>query len=363
MTTTPKQKYKLTEEHRAQLKPWADKWIKIALSTTPMSSDDKLDCVKYVKELYDAADCKAPKHIMFVPSPFALAIAGGFAAAIAANPKASKYTIPEMVKLVIESASTEGVSLNRWYINPYNIPKLNEKLGLGESGLKYIKNVYSMWNGGNQWSGWTSYISFFRYVAKLDIDYSKWNCYEKLTELSGPRVVHTDFCFISDRSTVLTLDAQNRPHSLTGPFTKWSDGSAMYSVANVRIPAFIIEDPKQITVERIEKEENAEIRRIMVTQYGQEKFILDSKSEVVHQDDFGILYRKDMKGDEPLMMVKVVNSTAEPDGSFKDYFLRVDPNIYGGITTAHAGVASTWRKEDGSLVFEKPEDYDPAIET
>ena len=31
--------------------------------------------------------------------------------------------------------------------------------------------------------------------------------------------------------------------------------------------------------------------------------------------------------DEPLVMVKVMNSTPEPDGSFKPYFLRVHPEL------------------------------------
>ena len=65
------------------------------------------------------------------------------------------------------------------------------------------------------------------------------------------------------------------------------------------------------------------------------------------------------------MMVKVVNSTIEPDGTYKDYFIRVSPNAYGGLKTARAAVASTWRNNDAerSLVFKNPEDYNPDIET
>jgi hypothetical protein len=37
-------------------------------------------------------------------------------------------------------------------------------------------------------------------------------------------------------------------------------------------------------------------------------------------------------------MVKLRNSTREPDGSFKPYWLRVDPRC----ETAHAAVAWTW---------------------
>lgn len=50
-------------------------------------------------------------------------------------------------------------------------------------------------------------------------------------------------------------------------------------------------------------------------------------------------------------------------GSFRDYFLRVDPHAYGRITTARAAVASTWRNGDGSLFFKAPEEYEPVMES
>ncbi len=34
-------KYSLTPEHRAQLKPWADRWIANAMSTKPMDDHDR----------------------------------------------------------------------------------------------------------------------------------------------------------------------------------------------------------------------------------------------------------------------------------------------------------------------------------
>lgn len=50
-------------------------------------------------------------------------------------------------------------------------------------------------------------------------------------------------------------------------------------------------------------------------------------------------------------MVEVVNGTEEPDGTFKNYHLRVPPNI----TTAHEAVAWTYGM--------KAEEYDLAVRT
>ena len=50
-------------------------------------------------------------------------------------------------------------------------------------------------------------------------------------------------------------------------------------------------------------------------------------------------------------MVKVVNSTPEYDGTFKDYFLRVPPEM----TRARQAIAWTFDK--------KETDYDPELQT
>jgi hypothetical protein len=110
-------------------------------------------------------------------------------------------------------------------------------------------------------------------------------------------------------------------------------------------------DPARITVEDIESENNAEVRRIKTQRFGQARYLQESGAEEIHHDDFGTLYRKKIPGDEPLVMVKVVNSTPEPDNSFKDYFLRVPPSI----TRAREAVAWT---------FDIPEqEYDPVVQT
>lgn len=76
-----------------------------------------------------------------------------------------------------------------------------------------------------------------------------------------------------------------------------------------------------------------------------------ARSEIVSTDRYGKLLRQELDGDEPLVMVQVVNSTPEPDGHFKHYFLRVPPEIQ----TAHEGVAWSFGKT--------AKEYTPLIET
>jgi hypothetical protein len=125
----------------------------------------------------------------------------------------------------------------------------------------------------------------------------------------------------------------------------------MYYVHGVKVTRQIVELPKTLTVAQIHAERNVEVRRVMVERYGQDRFLWEGGAKQIHQDDYGTLYRRDLPGDEPLVMVKVVNSTPEPTGEFRDYFLRVPPTM----RTAREAVAWT---------FDVPADeYAPLVET
>mgnify|MGYP001576923680 FL=1 len=158
-----------------------------------------------------------------------------------------------------------------------------------------------------------------------------------------------DFVMVSDRPEFIKMDDRGRPHCDDGPYCRWRDGWSLYYWHGVRVNKLIIEHPEQVTVKMIEEESNTEVRRVMIEKYGQEKYLLDSKATEIHRDDWGILYKKEMPNDEPLVMIKVVNSTPEPDGYFKDYFLRVPPTI----KRAREAVAWTFGKNEKDYILEK----------
>jgi len=336
------EKYELTEDHRAQLAPWADRWIKIALSTTAMSEQDKERCREAALGLYEAANLPAPRHIVFVASPFILRFAGGLSAAIWYLAKARDATRAATVAATeaateaatgaatqaATQAATEAATgdATHWWRCGINVVKMTQEMGLGLFGIECCKRSYQMWSGGNQWAGYPAYLSFFCHIAKLPLDYSKWQHYETLSELSGPRIMHPDFCMISDKPELLLIDEQNRPHCPDGPFCRWRDGSALYAFHGVRVPGWILESPESITIEKIDKEKNMEIRRVMIERMGAERFIKESGAIKQDASEQGTLWRTAGGEDEDIVMVELKNSTVEPDGSTKTYWLRVPPD-------------------------------------
>lgn len=122
------------------------------------------------------------------------------------------------------------------------------------------------------------------------------------------------------------LENGRRLHNDKGAAVE-SDVENLYFWHGVLVPAYAVVRPDWITVKEIQAEENVEVRRVLMERYGLGRYLEDSGAKKIHADELGELYRTDIPGDEPLVMVKVMNSTPEPDGSFKPYFLRVPPAI------------------------------------
>ncbi|MFF3391792.1 DUF6745 domain-containing protein [Streptomyces sp. NPDC002669] len=143
---------------------------------------------------------------------------------------------------------------------------------------------------------------------------------------------------ISERPQVLHRDEAGRLDRGDGPALAYADGFALYAWRGMPVPAEFLDELNALTPKRIREEENAELRRVMLEFYGYDRYLSESGAEPVHRDETGVLWRIALDGDEDVVMVEVVNSTPEPDGTHRVYWLRVPPNT----RTAKAGVAWTF---------------------
>ncbi len=140
-------------------------------------------------------------------------------------------------------------------------------------------------------------------------------------------------------------------HSDDRPAIEFLDGYCGFFWHGVPVKQELVRNPSLITVAAIEEEPNLEVKRVMIERYGLSNYILESGAQVIARDDVGVLYRKTIAGEEAIQLVMVKNSTAELDGSYKDYFLRVPPNV----RTPRQGIAWTFNM--------RTEEYQPTIQT
>lgn len=152
------------------------------------------------------------------------------------------------------------------FLNKHEI-KYNER-----DVSRYIQNIFTIWQGGCNSAQSDCFLSFFQDIAKLNIDYSKYQLYRNLT-VAGYRVLDRDFAMISEKPTkIVTKD--NLAHNFNGPAIEYMDGSKLYMLYGNLVPSYIITTPvDEFTKETILKEKNADYRRYIIERIGIERYI------------------------------------------------------------------------------------------
>lgn len=179
-------------------------------------------------------------------------------------------------------------------------------------------------------------------------------------EVAGPAAVartagwwwpYERVAILSERPVELHRDEAGRLDRGDGPALAYPDGFALHAWRGMPVPAEFLRQLSELTAARIRAEENAELRRVMLEHYGYDRYLAESGAQPVHRDETGVLWRIELPDDEPVVMVEVVNSTPEPDGTHRTYWLRVPPRT----RTAREGVAWTFGLDAG--------EYHPRRET
>ena len=178
---------------------------------------------------------------------------------------------------------------------------------------------------GSHDAGWVSHYDFLRAIGVKGTE--PLQGITKLTKNCGWWWPYKDLCILTERPVALKRDNRGRLHNEKGMVVRYADNWGFYAWHGVIVPEDVIELKEPITIERIAAERNVEVRRVLIERFGLDDYLKSGKVIKIHQDKTGILWRMDLEGDEPIMVVQVINSTPEPDGIYKEYFLRVPPDI------------------------------------
>lgn len=289
----------LTPAQEAQLEGWRQKWLAIGLSTEPA---DRAAAENGVRLAYEFAGEKPPKKIIWCDSPLAGA------------------------------------------------RKAAELLG----GSPSTQVSYACY--GQHDAGWLGFYDFLWNVCQLDAA-EKIQGLCEVAKHAGWWWAMDKAVILTERPTVVSRDEQGRLHSLEGPAIAYPDKWALYAVHGIRVARQIIEEPETMTIKQIRSESNVEVRRVMIERFGMDRFVKDSDAETLHTDTDGLghprrLLRLPRPSDTDIVVVEVVNSSPEPDGTRKKYMLRVPPQI----RTCQQAIAWTFG-------IEKAAEYAPLFES
>jgi hypothetical protein len=311
----------LTQEQEAQLITFREEWRKIGLSTGPA---DLVALRPVINDFYGRID-KTPPYLWRCQSPLQ---ANLIIALLKAN-------LGDNLGANLRANLGANLGDNLWVNLRAN---LWDNLGanLGDNlwvnlGANLGDNLYTYTsNWGSLDSYWIAYYLYphqclraIHTVEQTNI-LSGWSAIARNSFWWYP---FENICFVCDRPNEYHFDERWRLHNQNGMAVRFSDDYGLYAEHGVIVPAWIMESPENLTVDKIRDERNTEIRRVMIGRYGQSRYLNDNNAKLINSDGYGDLYRAEVPDDEPLVMVKVVNSTPEFDGLYRDYFVRVPPDM------------------------------------
>jgi len=271
----------LTPEKVEELRAHALKWRDIAYQTGRM---DREGVKEAARELYRVCGLKTPA-VAIATSPLVLAISYGLGIVLAGAKTitdASLQKTVDSISDVVRSSEEKNKAACRACV----------KLG-GQAALKNARNWVTSYQGGCMSPVNDSFITAARDVlgAKLP-NPEKYASWEYLARHSGFRVVHEDFCIITDHPDLLSVDRERRAHGEDGPSHLWQDGYALYSWHGTKVPDRWIKSKDKLTAAEVLRQENLEIRRAGIDIVGWDRILSELGGKIVAEapPEVGILY-------------------------------------------------------------------------
>ncbi|RAY10973.1 hypothetical protein DPM19_33115 [Actinomadura craniellae] len=351
-------------------------WSATAFATGPA---DRARAEAGVRAAYAAAGLAAPERIVWVPSPAQGAVAaallgGGAPEAVRALPGAGLVTPEETGASVRDAVRTRpweaaraaayarlgprewarawaGTGAPLWERVNELVLRVRRGIGelAGEDAERALRGATLDAVLGQHDAPWLALFDSLGMTG--DAERAGLAALAEVARTAGWWWPYERVAIISERPAELHRDEPGRLHRGDGPALAFTDGFALHAWRGMPIPADFTATLANLTAEQIGAEENAELRRVMLEHFGYDRYLAETGAQPVHRDETGVLWRINLAGDEPVVMVEVINSTPEPDGSRRTYYLRVPPNT----RTARQGVAWTFGVDEA--------DYRPEQET
>jgi hypothetical protein len=220
--------------------------------------------------------------------------------------------------------------------DPVEQAKLACYMLAGQEGLEWAKKWTEVYQGGAYWGSYVCYLTAMRDIIGLQLpQYEKFTYWEEAAIHGTFRVMHEDFCIVSDFPEVLKVDDQNRPHCQDGPSHRWRDGWSLYHWHGVQVPEEWIMKPGHLTASMAITWENIEQRRAACEILGWAKILKELKAKVIDTDgdpEIGELLEVELPGIGKEKFLRVLCGTG------REFALPVPPEM----KTALEAQSWTW---------------------
>jgi hypothetical protein len=337
----------ITPDEKAAMGEISKKWTAIAFRTDPI---DVAKITTSIESLYEVAGLKKPR-VVVVSSPMVMAFAYGASAAIWHNRKEGngEYESPLAptandagANIASATASATGSDI-LFGLHQGNSPErpLAEDARkacfdiAGQLGLDCAKNWKSAYQGGNMWAYSASYFDAMKNVIGLDLpEFGPYQSWEDCAIHGGFRVMHEEFCIVSDFPETLKVDEENRPHCEDGPSHKWRDGWSLYHWHGTKVPEAWIMSPESITPKEVIGTADLELRAAGMQIIGWANLLDALGAELIDEDIdpvIGALYSVELEGLEGRHLI--VKYTCPRNGVMGQPVPKINPNDDKEITT------------------------------
>jgi len=135
------------------------------------------------------------------------------------------------------------------------------------------------------WAGYDCYLTAARDILGLEFrSHEGYAFWEQTAIHGGFRVMHEDFCMVSDFPEVLRIDDQNRAHCEDGPSHRWRDGWSLYHWHGVQVPREWVENKASLTAAMALTWPNMEQRRAACEILGWAAILAELDAKVIDTD-------------------------------------------------------------------------------
>ena len=290
----------VTEAERVKLDQVAQEWTRIAYRTDPIIPEK---IIPAIEGLYAAAGLKKPR-VVIATSPLVMAFAYGAAAWVWHSRKNATYNATDNATADATDSATDSATDNATYNATYNATadatynatdNATDSAATGatsacramsgKGGLACAARWRNAYQGGNMWAAWASYLAGFRDVIGLDLpEHASYAFWEEAAREGGFRVMHEEFCIVSDFPEYIRINNENRPHCENGPSHRWRDGWELFHWHGVAIPGEWVSGQKPSAREALTWS-NIEQRRAACEIVGWANILAELDAKVIDKDE------------------------------------------------------------------------------